>query len=236
MPVVLPQTCTACAFFFTIKWDKSLVRDARKEHWGLGLAHSGARARVLPTQHLQRQPQGWSQGGTTSTQPKRSHLGILRLPGLLPHWPRLLDGRAHSTSQQLWLCCSAIPQQKPQEWLWAAPEMLYPWEQLGHLWGAAPAVGPKNAFQRQQHLQIPPQGQSQSPCRCPVGGDGSLHPAQPLCHALARGQPWHCPAPLQDMDTGQGMGASVAMAWKRGRARAGGPIAIQLRLLDMHWP
>lgn len=98
-------------------------------------------------------------------------------------------------------------------------------------------MGPKNPFQRQQHLQIPLQGQSQSPCRRrPVGSDGSLHPVQPLCHALARGQLWHCPAPLQDMGTGQGTGASAAMAWTRGRARAGGPIAIQLHLLDTHRP
>ena len=103
----------------------------------------------------------------------------------------------------------------------------------------APAAGPESPFQRQQHLQIPLQGQSQSPCRkCPVGGDGSLHPGWHLCPALAPGQPWHCPAPLQDRDTAQGPGASTATAWTRGRAGAGGPITthLQLCLLDTHRP
>lgn len=51
-------------------------------------------------------------------------------------------------------------------------------------------------------------------------------------------QPWHCPAPLQDRDGGQGTGASTAVAWTRDRDGAGGPTATQLQLclLDAHRP
>lgn len=69
-----------------------------------------------------------------------------------------------------------------------APEMLHPQEQLDHLQGAVPAVGPNSPLQRQQHLQVTLQGQSQSPCgRCPVKGDGSLHPGWPLCPSPGQG-------------------------------------------------
>lgn len=98
---------------------------------------------------------------------------------------------------------------------------------------------PESLFQRQQHPQIPLLEQSWCPCRrCGVGDDNSLHLGQSLCPAPALGQPWHSPAPLQDRDTGQGTGASMAMAWTSDRARAGGPITTQVQLFlpNTHQP
>lgn len=174
--------------FFTLKRDKSLVRGATKRHQDLGLAHDGARAKELPPPA----PAGAAPGSG---------------PAEGPHVPR--QNAVIWVSSDCYVCCSfghgsrparhtalpcscgsglGHPSAKPQEWLWMAPEMLHPQEQLDHLQGAVPAVGPNSPLQRQQHLQVTLQGQSQSPCgRCPVKGDGSLHPGWPLCPSPGHG-------------------------------------------------
>lgn len=117
--------------------------------------------------------------------------------------------------------------------------MLHPRGAVGSPPRGCTCARPESLFQRQQHPQIPLLGQSQCPCRrCGVGDDNSLHPGRPLCAALALGQPWHSPAPLQDRYTGQRPGASMAMPWTRDRDRAGVPITtqVQLCLSNTHQP